>query len=150
MWRKTRHLPGPVNHGIQRVTYDYDNGIWGSLADLLGHSCHNSNIRNQKILTAHSRLSGKTGGNHDDVTPRRFVVPSCPYDLGIKADYGGCLKQIQRFALRHPFKLGDIDKDNISKVRSCTPKGSSGPNISRSDNGNLRSTIYHHASLTHS
>ena len=63
-----------LDHRVQRIAHDDDDGVWRVLHDLLGHALDDVVVRAQQVVAAHAGLAGNTGGYHDDVGIRRVRI----------------------------------------------------------------------------
>src|SRR5205823_4240648 len=88
-------------------------------------------VLGQQIVAAHPRLTGKSGGDDDDVGSRRVLVAICPDDVRLVADDRSRLVQVECLALRH--SLHDVHKDHVGIVTFRNPLCSRRTDIARTD-----------------
>src|SRR5205823_12501377 len=100
-----------------------------------------------QVVAAHARLSGQARGDDDDVRARRVrVVVAAGYARVVTDDRRG-FGHVQALALRQA--LHDVDQDDIGQPRFGDSLGSGGPDVTRSDDGDLVSTHANRSLLFH-
>ena len=101
-----------VGHHVQRVGYDDDLCIGRVFYYLLGNGFYDSSIDADQVVTAHARFAGHARGDHYDVRTFGFgVVVGRTRQTGVESADGGCLPNVERFALGNTFF--DVQQDDL-------------------------------------
>jgi hypothetical protein len=112
-------LPHHVDHGVEGVADDDDDGVGGVLLDVLGDALDDAGVDADEVIAALAGLTGHTGGDDDDIGIFDIAVIEGAGELGIELFDGAAAGQVEGFALGHvEFGLvfdRDIQEDDIAQ-----------------------------------
>ena len=128
---------GRLHHGIQRVADHDQDALGGVLDHLLGDPLDDFIVLHQEVVSAHSRLSGKAGGNDDDVRVGRVAIVIGSHHARVESFHGSRLLQIQGLPLG--YAIDDVDKNHIRQFLVHDPMSGGGADISRTHNRHFSS-----------
>ena len=102
VWQARKFAQGP-DHRVERVgNADYKR-VRRVCLDAFADRLHNLQVDAEKVIAAHSRLAGDTGGDDDDVCASNIGIVICAGYLGIKTFDRTALRQVERFSLWNAF-----------------------------------------------
>ncbi len=122
-------------HRIQRIGDNNNDGLRRNGHGLFGGGLNDLIVGQQKIVTAHTRLAGKTGryDHHVGTGCRRVIVRAGDGD--VVAFYRTGLKQVEAFTLRNAFS--DVHENDIAQFLLRRPNGTIGAHITGANHCNL-------------
>lgn len=128
---KARHFLHNVNHRIQRVRDDDDEGVRRVGFDALGHLLYDFGVRADQVVPGHARLPRNTGRDDDDVRAGDVLVIVRAADSGVAAFDRRRLMDVETFALRHSFH--DVEQNDVSEFFLSGQEGHGAADLAGSD-----------------
>src|ERR1035438_1217233 len=133
-WEPADLISG-LRHGIKRIRHDNQNAVRRVVYDLADNVAHDLVVGVKKIIAAHTRLAGDSGGDDDDVSISGVGIVVRAKDSGIAFLDRHGLEQVETFALRDAFY--DVDQHDVCEFFGGDPVGGSRTHVSGAYDGDF-------------
>ncbi len=135
--RKTRGCARHVTHGVERIGDDDDHRLGSDVDHPARHVGDDPLVRRHEIVAAHSGCSSEPRGDHHDRRSCRGSIVVRADDVGLVAEQGAHLIDVEGLALGQP--VLDVDQDDVRVVRTGDRFCAGRPDVPGADDRELGS-----------